>query len=162
MSLVIMNYCLMQMIQLILIILRICFLFYLLTKAIINKEDLHKMFAQSAWLKDMDQDQIYTFSVMSITLILMVPIGFTFVYNYFIVHETFTGVCVMTIFLSLSFLLTIGKSFRDTSAPIIEAVVENLLSLLEICLSVILVFFIRNKRKVKYIKNFEKRFPTFV
>ena len=155
-----MNYCRMQLTQLSLIILRICFLCYLIIKTTVNKYELHQSFNESTILEDMEEDKKYTISVMTLTLLLMISIAFTFVYNYFIVHENFVGVVVMIVFLGFSLVVTVVQSFDESS--LLETLIVNLASVLEMSLAIILTFFIRTKRKEKYIKSFEKRFSTFV
>ncbi len=143
----------MQSVQLLLILLRISFLLYDIIKTIIRRVILYQRVGQI--LDGLDEEKLYTISVMLIAILLMLWIVFTFIYNYLIVHENFTGVLVMTILLVISFLLDLIR-FGDNS--FLESIIETVLSIVEIMLLFVLIFMIKIKRRKRYLKSFNQRF----
>jgi hypothetical protein len=143
----------MQSVQLLLIILRISFLLYDIIKTIINRVILYQRIGQI--IDGLDEEKLYTISVMSITILLMLRIVFTFIYNYFVVHENFIGVLVMIILLVIFFLLDF-ISFADNL--FLESVIETVLSIVEIILLFVLILMIKIKRRDRYINSFNQRF----
>jgi hypothetical protein len=144
---------LMQSVQLLLILLRISFLLYDIIKTIIRRVILYQRVGQI--LDGLDEEKLYTISVMLIAILLMLWIVFTFIYNYLIVHENFIGVLVMTILLVISFLLDLIR-FGDNS--FLESIIETVLSIVEIMLLFVLIFMIKIKRRKRYLKSFNQRF----
>jgi hypothetical protein len=144
---------LMQSVQLLLILLRISFLLYDIIKTIIRRVILYQRVGQI--LDGLDEEKLYTISVMLIAILLMLWIVFTFIYNYLIVHENFIGVLVMTILLVISFLLDLIR-FGDNS--FLESIIETVLSIVEIMLLFVLIFMIKMKRRERYLKSFNQRF----
>ncbi len=143
----------MQSVQLLLILLRISFLLYDIIKTIIRRVILYQRVGQI--LDGLDEEKLYTISVMLIAILLMLWIVFTFIYNYLIVHENFIGVLVMTILLVISFLLDLIR-FGDNS--FLESIIETVLSIVEIMLLFVLIFMIKIKRRKRYLKSFNQRF----
>jgi hypothetical protein len=143
----------MQSVQLLLIILRISFLLYDIIKTIIRRVIFYQRIGQI--LDGLDEEKLYTISVVSIAILLMLWIVFTFIYNYFVVHENFIGVLVMTILLVISFLLDL-ISFGVNS--FFESIIETVLSIVEIMLLFVLILMIKIKRRERYIKSFSQRF----
>ncbi len=143
----------MQSVQLLLILLRISFLLYDIIKTIIRRVILYQRVGQI--LDGLDEEKLYTISVMLIAILLMLWIVFTFIYNYLIVHENFIGVLVMTILLVISFLLDLIR-FGDNS--FLESIIETVLSIVEIMLLFVLIFMIKMKRRERYLKSFNQRF----
>jgi len=143
----------MQVVQSLLIIIRISFLLYDIIQTIIRRHILYQEIGEIFY--GLDEEKLYTISVMLIAVLLIVWIIFTFIYNYMVVHENFIGVVVMTVLLVISFLYSL-ISFAHYS--VIESIIETVMSIVEILLLVALVFMIKIKRRERYIKSFNQRF----